>query len=83
MSGGWINDRVLHHQPKACFTLKSYVIIIITIIQVLVICNERDFRDILGVSDAYVPAANVWVGSFPYVNKVGQLDSYQSLKLVW
>ncbi len=76
----WMNDRTLHHQSKACFTLKSYVVVII--IQVLVISNDRDFEDILGVSDAYVPDANLWIGSYPYINKVGQLDSYQTLKLV-
>ncbi len=51
-----------------CFTLKNYVIIMI--VQVLVISNDIYFRDIVGVSDAYVPAVEVWVGSFPYLNKV-------------
>ena len=31
--------------------------------------DER-FDEILGVSDTYIPAANVWVGEYPYLDKV-------------
>lgn len=40
--------------------------------QVVLISDEPGgrFEDIVGVSDAYVPAAGLWVGGYPYVNKV-------------
>ena len=31
--------------------------------------DER-FEEIVGVSDTFVPAANVWVGEYPYLDKV-------------
>lgn len=31
--------------------------------------DER-FDEILGVSDTYIPAASVWVGEYPYLDKV-------------
>ncbi|CAN0211163.1 unnamed protein product [Ascophyllum nodosum] len=36
---------------------------------VLVSPDER-FEEIVGVSDTFVPAANVWVGEYPYLDKV-------------
>lgn len=33
--------------------------------------DER-FEEIIGVSDTFVPAANVWVGEYPYLDKVRQ-----------
>ncbi|CAB1108973.1 unnamed protein product [Ectocarpus sp. CCAP 1310/34] len=36
---------------------------------VLVSPDER-FEEILGVSDTFIPAANVWVGEYPYLDKV-------------
>lgn len=33
--------------------------------------DER-FEEILGVSDTFIPAANVWVGEYPYLDKVGR-----------
>ncbi|CAN0602655.1 unnamed protein product, partial [Ectocarpus sp. 12 AP-2014] len=38
---------------------------------VLVSPDER-FEEILGVSDTFIPAANVWVGEYPYLDKVGR-----------
>lgn len=34
--------------------------------------DER-FDEILGVSDTYIPAANVWVGEYPYLDKVSHI----------
>ncbi|CAM9656726.1 unnamed protein product [Pylaiella littoralis] len=36
---------------------------------ILVSPDER-FDEILGVSDTFIPAANVWVGEYPYLDKV-------------
>ncbi|CBN75357.1 conserved unknown protein [Ectocarpus siliculosus] len=36
---------------------------------ILVSPDER-FEEILGVSDTFIPAANVWVGEYPYLDKV-------------
>lgn len=31
---------------------------------------DQSFEEILGVSDTFIPAANVWVGEYPYLDKV-------------
>ncbi|KAG5180711.1 hypothetical protein JKP88DRAFT_323483 [Tribonema minus] len=41
-------------------------------IEVLLISDEPGggFEDILGVSDAYIPAIDLWVGDYPHLNKL-------------
>lgn len=31
---------------------------------------DEAFEEILGVSDTFIPDANIWVGEYPYVDKV-------------
>lgn len=42
----------------------------------LQVSPDERFDEILGVSDTYIPAANVWVGEYPYLDKVSVLSSY-------
>lgn len=40
---------------------------------------DDGFEEIVGVSDTFIPSANVWVGEYPYLDKVGMflfLTSY-------
>ena len=36
---------------------------------VLQVSPDENFEDIVGVTDTFVPAANVWVGEYPYLEK--------------
>lgn len=38
----------------------------------LQVSPDERFDEILGVSDTFIPAANVWVGEYPYLDKVSQ-----------
>lgn len=33
---------------------------------------DEGFEEIIGVSDTFVPGINVWVGEYPYLDKVRQ-----------
>ena len=39
---------------------------------VLQVSPDEDFKEIVGVSDTFVPAANVWVGEYPYLEKASK-----------
>ncbi|CAM9141208.1 unnamed protein product [Chrysoparadoxa australica] len=35
----------------------------------IVLSDDRDFEEVAAISDAYIPALQMWVGSYPYLNK--------------
>lgn len=39
---------------------------------------DENFEEIVGVSDTFVPAANVWVGEYPYLEKASETMRYGS-----
>lgn len=39
---------------------------------------DEKFEEIVGVSDTFVPAANVWVGEYPYLEKASETCAEES-----
>ncbi|CAM9991895.1 unnamed protein product, partial [Choristocarpus tenellus] len=38
--------------------------------EAILVSPDKDFENITGVSDTFVPAAGVWVGEYPFLDKV-------------
>lgn len=53
--------------PRLIFVASAvYMILGFAVLQV---SPDGNFKEIVGVSDTFVPAANVWVGEYPYLEK--------------
>lgn len=38
-------------------------------IELVIASKSKDFSDIVTVSDAYIPACDLWIGDYPYLDK--------------